>query len=194
VSTAATELDPPWRRATLIAMSIGAVMLLMLLSVVMFLRVVGPVRRLLLASGRIAEGDTSQRVARGGVRELDELASAFNRMAERLDAAQAIARGYQQRLEATVEERTRQLAHLAAHDPLTELPNRRELFERLDKAVDQARREGTLFGVFVLDVDNFKNLNDSVGHAFGDRVLQAVAKRLAAATSARGYSSRTSGV
>ena len=193
VSTAATELDPPWRRATLIAMSIGAVMLLMLLSVVLFLRVVGPVRRLLLASGRIAEGDTSQRVARGGVRELDELAFAFNRMAERLDAAQAIARGYQQRLEATVEERTRQLAHLAAHDPLTELPNRRELFERLDKAVDQARREGTLFGVFVLDVDNFKNLNDSVGHAFGDRVLQAVAKRLAAATSARGYSARLGG-
>jgi len=193
VSTSAMELDPPWQRKTLVATSIGAVILLVLLSVLMFMRVVGPARRLLHASSRIADGDTSQRVARGGVRELDELALAFNQMSERLDAAQAVAREYQQRLESTVEERTRQLLHLAAHDPLTELPNRRELFERLAAAVDRARREGSLVGVFVLDVDNFKNLNDSVGHAFGDRVLQAVAWRLAGATATHGHSARLGG-
>jgi diguanylate cyclase (GGDEF)-like protein len=163
------------------------------LPAVMFVRIVGPVRRLELASQRIAGGDASHRVARGGIRELDALAAAFNRMAADLDAAQAVAREYQQRLEATVAERTRQLLHLAAHDPLTELPNRRELFARLSAAVARARAAGSIVGVFVLDVANFKNLIDSVGHAYGDRVLQAVAQRLTETTGTQGWSARLGG-
>lgn len=193
VSKTATSLDAPWRRTALLAISAGVVALLLLLSVLMFVRIVGPVRRLMLAAGRIAEGDASQRVAHGGIRELDALALAFNRMSEQLETAQAVARDYQQRLEATVEERTRQLVHLAAHDPLTELPNRRELFSQLSGAVERARHAGSLVGVLVLDIDNFKNLNDSVGHAYGDRVLQAVAQRLAEATARRGCSARLGG-
>jgi len=193
VRSTSSELDPPWRRAALLAVSAGAVIVLLLLSVQLFARVVGPVRRLEHAARGIAEGDTGRRVQRGGIRELDSLAVAFNRMAERLDAAQAVARDYQHRLEATVERRTRQLVHLAAHDPLTELPNRRELLQQLGAAVERARNEGSNRAVFVLDVDNFKNLNDSVGHAYGDRVLQAVAQRLAGTTPPHGYSARLGG-
>jgi diguanylate cyclase (GGDEF)-like protein len=193
VRTTSTELDPPWHRTALLAVSAAAVLVLLALSAQLFIRVVGPVRRLVQAARGIADGDTGQRVRRGGIRELDSLAVAFNQMAERLDAAQAVAREYQQRLEATVEQRTRQLLHLAAHDPLTELPNRRELFEQLAAAVGRARDSGKRVGVFVLDVDNFKNLNDSVGHAYGDRVLQAVARRLAETTSSSGYSARLGG-
>jgi diguanylate cyclase (GGDEF)-like protein len=193
VRTTTTELDPPWHRTTLLVVSAGALLVLLALSVQLFVRVVGPVRRLVQAAHGIARGDTGQRVERGGIRELDSLAVAFNQMAERLDAAQAVAREYQQRLEVTVEQRTSQLLHLAAHDPLTELPNRRELFEELGTAVERARRSGTKVGVFVLDVDNFKNLNDSVGHAYGDRVLQAVARRLAETTPSHGYSARLGG-
>lgn len=193
VRTTSTDLDPPWRRIALFAVSVGAVIVLLLLSTLLFARVVGPVRRLEQLAQVIADGDTGRRVERGGIRELDSLAAAFNYMAERLDAAQGVAREYQQRLEATVEKRTRQLTHLAAHDPLTGLPNRRALFEQLAAAVERARRKGTHVGVFVLDIDNFKNLNDSIGHAYGDRVLQAVAQRLAETTPAHCYSARLGG-
>jgi diguanylate cyclase (GGDEF)-like protein len=193
VSMTSTPLDAPWKRRLLAWLSAGVLLLFLGLSLLMVVRVVGPVRQLMQASRRIADGDTSQRVARGGIKELDALAGTFNQMAERLATAQQVAREYQQRLEDTVEERTRQLLHLAAHDPLTELPNRRELFEHLSAAVQRAEQQGTLVGVFVLDIDNFKNLNDSVGHAYGDRVLQGVAHRLAEVTAPYGFSARLGG-
>ena len=74
------------------------------------------------------------------------------------------------------------LRRLATHDPLTNLPNR-ELFEdRLGHAVALARRTRALSAVILLDLDHFKTINDTMGHAAGDRVLQAVAERLAACT------------
>jgi diguanylate cyclase (GGDEF)-like protein len=57
------------------------------------------------------------------------------------------------------------------HDPLTGLPNRRELFTLLNAAIERAKNESYLVGVLFLDIDNFKYINDSMGHAFGDRVL-----------------------
>ena len=92
-----------------------------------------------------------------------------------------LARQYHGQLEAQVEERTRQLQHLAAHDPLTRLPNRRQFLTHLQEALDRAADSDESVGVFFLDLDNFKNVNDSMGHVFGDRVLQAVAERLRSA-------------
>jgi diguanylate cyclase (GGDEF)-like protein/PAS domain S-box-containing protein len=71
--------------------------------------------------------------------------------------------------------------HLALHDPLTGLPNRLLLADRLDGAVSRARRRGTLIAVMVLDLDGFKQVNDSAGHHAGDEVLQVLAARFAAA-------------
>lgn len=71
-----------------------------------------------------------------------------------------------------------QMAYLAHHDALTGLPNRVLVNDRLATAIALAKRHGTSLGVLFLDLDNFKHVNDSVGHGIGDRLLKSVADRL----------------
>ena len=182
------------RQRTLLAWLSAAVLLLLLATIVSTVRsVVLPVRRLVRATERVARGESGVVVPRGGAKELDTLAVSFNQMAERLSAAQELARQYHGQLEAKVEERTRQLQHLAAHDPLTRLPNRRQFLVQLHETLARATERGALAGVFFLDLDNFKNVNDSMGHVFGDRVLQAVAERLRAVVRDIGFCARLGG-
>lgn len=74
-----------------------------------------------------------------------------------------------------------QLQQQALEDPLTGLPNRRAFVHALHRAADRSSRTGQPFGVLVLDVDNFKVLNDSLGHPVGDQLLSHLARRMAAA-------------
>jgi diguanylate cyclase (GGDEF)-like protein len=67
---------------------------------------------------------------------------------------------------------------LAYYDALTELPQRALLLERLENAIGGARRRGEKIALLFIDLDRFKNINDSFGHSFGDIVLKDVAKRL----------------
>ncbi|HWZ23671.1 MAG TPA: EAL domain-containing protein [Verrucomicrobiae bacterium] len=74
-----------------------------------------------------------------------------------------------------------EMSHMAQHDTLTNLPNRTLLQDRLTQAIATASRNDSRIAVLFLDLDGFKNINDSLSHATGDRLLQLVAKRLLAA-------------
>lgn len=88
---------------------------------------------------------------------------------------------------------TAQLAHLASHDPLTDLPNRVVLESRLEQAIARAERDGTRVGLCFIDLDGFKLINDVHGHATGDQVIIEVADRIRSVTRAGDTAARIGG-
>jgi diguanylate cyclase (GGDEF)-like protein len=82
---------------------------------------------------------------------------------------------------AMVRERTIELEELALHDVLTGLPNRALIMDRATQMLTRARRQNSTMSALFLDLDNFKDVNDSFGHDTGDELLEAVAKRLSSA-------------
>jgi diguanylate cyclase (GGDEF)-like protein/PAS domain S-box-containing protein len=87
----------------------------------------------------------------------------------------------------------RQLAHQAFHDPVTGLPNRALFVERVRHAIARSRREARGIGIIFIDLDDFKIINDSLGHAAGDDVLCQMAQRLALSIRASDTAARFGG-
>jgi len=128
---------------------------------------------------------------------------------EILQCASALSRKWQnaralrrhvESLELVVTDRTkgleaanRQLRHLASHDPLTGLPNRLLLDDRIAQAIIHAQRHSHEFAVLVVDLDRFKLINDSLGHRAGDEMLREVAQRLSHAVRAVDTTARLGG-
>lgn len=144
------------------------------------------------ASKRVAEGQLGYQIAVHGTDELAQTAGAFNDMSSKLAALDQEHRRAENEiklLNAELEERvalrTAQLAslnkkleHQSLHDALTQLPNRTLYHDRLDQAILIARRTKQCFALMALDLDHFKEINDSLGHHAGDLVLQETAERL----------------
>ncbi len=116
-------------------------------------------------------------------RSQEHLKAAHSELEFRVESRTQELAGANRELRAQIGERMRaeqRLTHQARHDALTGLPNRPHLLERLDNAISQARsREGACFGVLFLDLDRFKLINDSIGHAAGDEMLVEVGRRIA---------------
>jgi len=92
-----------------------------------------------------------------------------------------------------LEEHVISTERMAMHDPLTDLPNRRMFEERLIATMEEARLTRTTVACLVIDVDNFKTINDTLGHTAGDQLLRALAVRLSWHMSPRDILARTGG-
>ena len=187
-AAATSEAREAYRKLTFVVIG-----LTLLVSLIATLSVTAPVRRLTRATRSLARGAWRTRAPRGGPRELDELAGAFNTMATQLAEASAAVEQHQVELEDRVRARTRKLSFLAHHDVLTGLPNRRYAFTHLRRLVRRATTESGRVGALALDVDNFKAINDHLGHALGDELLRAIAARLRAAIGERHFAARLGG-
>ena len=88
---------------------------------------------------------------------------------------------------------SRERQHLATHDALTGLPNRMLFLDRLGQSLVRAQRRNTLVGVLFIDLDRFKRVNDTLGHAHGDTLICEVAQRLRSATRAEDILARLGG-
>ena len=163
--------DARWRTTVLttIGLAAGAMLLAMLLAIRLASVVGTPVARLVEAVRRMARGELDVQVAgRAGSEELRALEDGFNSM------ARVIANAHKT-LQARIEQATARLAHQALHDPLTALPNRRAFEQALEELLSASRRAGDHGALCFLDLDHFKPVNDTAGHAAGDALLRVVA-------------------
>ena len=133
-------------------------------------------------------------LARALTQPLKQMLSAVNRFAigheqtplpiERRDEIGLLARSFEhmrRQIEGqmgSLQDKQRELDHLASHDALTGLPNSRMLLDRLEHALARARRNEEPVAVLFIDLDKFKDINDSLGHATGDIVLRTTAQRM----------------
>ena len=122
--------------------------------------VIRPLRRLTEGAQKIELGDYSAPVDIEQDDEIGYLATAFNRM------------------RTGIAEREDKIIHQATHDGLTGLPNRTLFLDRLDHAIAAARRSGESVGMIMMDLDRFKEINDTLGHHFGDELLNEMGRRL----------------
>lgn len=151
-----------------------------------------PIMSLSAGANRIANSQFGDEIKVQGDTELTDLAANFNQMSENIelliadrDSALEDLGELNRDLEKRVQKRTIELqalnveiARQAMHDPLTELPNRTLLVERLKQNIYLAKRKEKHVAFLMLDLNNFKVVNDTLGHPQGDRLLLDVASRL----------------
>jgi len=134
-------------------------------------RIVSPLEGLANLMDRLSQGQLNVRATARRRDEIGRLSLAFNRMAELHQQTHERIVRLNAELERRVAQRTRQLSELAAREPLTGLYNRRRFNELLDRAVSEALRYDNRLSCIMVDLDDFKRVNDHFGHATGDRVL-----------------------
>lgn len=182
-----------WHEAQTVAwVAVAEVTLLSLLLWVLMEIGLRPLKHLSVTVQRIGAGEFGAYMARTGSREFSELISVVNDMSQKLHTlnkeskqAEAAILELNQELEHRVDLRTQELAavnedlaYQALHDPLTDIPNRSLLSDRLQQALHTATRENNSVALMIMDLDGFKEINDTMGHHSGDLVLKAVASRL----------------
>lgn len=144
----------------ILVLSAFAAALALLMAALVGRNVSRPIGQLAAAAKRVQSGDYSHSVEVGGRDEIADLAAAFGSMQGEIGA------------------REQRIRHQAHHDTLTGLPNRAHARERMEQVLQRRSVGGGGFAVLILDLARFKEINDTLGHAFADKVLAEVAARL----------------
>ena len=143
---------------------------LLLFNLVLGRLVLQPLAQLEQAILKVQNGQFSPAsLAPGAKDEIGRLMDLFKHMASNVWQARS-------ELEDKVKQRTEALERLTHTDPMTELLNRRGMTERIEAAISRIERENRPFGLLLLDLDNFKNINDKHGHSLGDQALILLAE------------------
>lgn len=161
-------------RGILLVYGAALLMALLLFNLLVGRLILRPMAQLEQAILKVQSGQfSSAMLPDGGSDEIGRLMNLFKHMAGKVLESRSD-------LERKVRERTEALERLAHIDPMTALLNRRGMGERLEAAIGRKQRDGSRFGLLLLDVDYFKSINDSHGHGVGDRALVLMAELLRA--------------
>ena len=183
VLTAQLEEEIGESRLNAIMISFSAVILsLLLLNYVVRNHIQKPLNALKHGFDRLESGSLREPIALGRSDEWSHLEKAYNDMAGRLSEAY---------LELTEEKKN--FDFLAHHDPLTGLANRLLATKKLDEEIKRSREQDTCFLLFYLDIDEFKTINDSLGHGQGDNLLINVSNILTTLVGINGFVARMGG-
>lgn len=169
----------------IIGLSVGIALLMVPLGYEIVRHLVKPLNRLSDAANALASGQHDIHVADNRRDEIGDLSRAFNAMAAKLSRTHRALMEQSEELEGRVRERTealeqanRQLREVAARDSLTGLYNRRHFNDLLTQLFAESRRYRTDLTCMMLDLDNFKRVNDTLGHQTGDQLLQLTARAI----------------
>ncbi len=149
-------------QASLLALTLAALVGASLLALWIARSIGQPIQTLVAAAQRISTGDYTRAVELSSSDELGLLARSMNDM------------------QAEISAREEQIVYQTSHDPLTGLYSRAVVHERLNRALERARKTNGCFAVLIVSIDRFKEINDKFGHPIGDRVLRQIAATLLA--------------
>ena len=138
-------------------------------------RMMRPLEDLEIAISNLSQGNLDVSVQIPKSSELSSLSSAFNLMALKL------------------KDKTHQLEHNAHYDELTKLPNRKLLYKKLEERFSQSPSKNQIFALLLLDLDRFKEINDSLGHNYGDILLKQLGTRLSSLKQTKDFVARLGG-
>jgi diguanylate cyclase (GGDEF)-like protein len=163
-ATEITQLSQIARQLSDLILGIAVIGMLMILAAYLYINrtLLNPIAETAFALKEEARGTLDIKPPPAELREMQDLVDAFDEMRRQ------------------VRQRQRYLDHVAHHDALTQLPNRILFRDRLEHALAISLRGETQVGLMFLDLDQFKQVNDSLGHLVGDELLQTVAERLTA--------------